>query len=79
MEQRDNEKSTYAGEIKTGMLLSFPRIVVLASASATFRRILGRKWIFWYASAFWFFATQSAIAQLERWLDILISSSPAEA
>lgn len=39
-------RETYAGEMKTGILLSFPRIVVLASASATFLRIRGRKWIF---------------------------------
>jgi len=57
---------TYAGEMKTGILLSLPRIVHLASASATFLRIRGRKWIFWYASAFWFFATSSAYNPCEE-------------
>lgn len=37
------QSKTHAGEMNTGILLSLPRIVVFASASATFLNILGRK------------------------------------
>lgn len=43
---QDFPPSTHAGEMNTGIELFLPMIVVLASASATFRNIRGRNWTF---------------------------------
>ena len=64
--------------MNTGIELGLPRMVVLESASAIFRRIRGLNRTFWYTSALAFLAIHQYTVRGVT-VHALISSSPAEA